>query len=215
MQPNYPLNREVSSRLLADPETTATTLQLILSTAYGEDYWDFEEMDPVVLWRAVREDFSVTIPETSENKVNALRTATVTDIFYEHTEPFIATCLALSQGDMGDMVSGMLEDITLPECLWGIFEVGLSRDDDVDFSEEIIRLVEKEMQEAVEEGYTDFAYFVRALIEGKTTIIREFEALGVPPEAIALVRNFDETPIHDDEGNIESPGGSKLIPAYM
>ncbi len=198
----YPLNREVSSRLLADPETSATALQMILQAAYGDDYWDYENTDPILLWALAREDFSVTIPEENENKINALRMATCSDAFYENEEAFVAVCLALVEGDMGDMVSGFMEDIDLSEALWGLFEVALNRDDIMEPSPRILRRIQAEMDDTVEDGEHPFPFYVRTLIEGKTRIIDELRALGVGEELLEQIRNFDETPIHDAEGNL-------------
>lgn len=206
--PTYPLDREVSSRLLADPETSATALHVIVLTAYGDAVYGSEEedippIDPVLLWALLREDFSVTVPEANENRINALMTALITDGFYEVEEVFVATCLALYNGDMGDIVSGFMEDITLVEALWGIFEVALNRNDDLDFHPRIVARIRAEMAEAVEETDHPFSYFVRGLIEGKTQIVRELTMLGAPDEAIAHVVNFDETPVHSDLGMLE------------
>lgn len=206
--PTYPLEREVSSRLLADPETSATALHVIVLTAYGDALYGDEEqdmppLDPVLLWTLLREDFRVTVPECNENKLNALITAITTDAFYENEEVFVATCLALYNGDMGDMVTGIMEDVTLTEAMWGIFEVALNRNDDLDFSPAIVTRIQSEMRESMEESDQPFAYFVRDMIEGKTQIVKELALLGVPEEAIAHVVNFDETPLHTDNGKIE------------
>lgn len=218
IQPNYPLDREISSRLLASADTSATALHVILAAAYGDDLYgdaDTPELDPVLLWRLAREDFSVTIPEANENKINAIKTAVATDLFYEQEEAFVAICLALFNGDMGDMVEGFMEDITLQEALWGVFEVGLNRDDDMDFSVQVVRRIEREMEQEAQEGEHEFAYFQRGLIAGKSGIVSELRALDVAEEQLAQVRNFDETPIHDEAGNLLSPNGSVLIPAML
>lgn len=217
--PTYPLDREVSSRLLADPETSATALHVIVLTAYGDAVYgdesiDLPPIDPVLLWALIREDFSVTVPEANENRINALMTALMTDSFYEIEEVFVATCLALYNGDMGDIVSGFMEDITLVEALWGIFEVALNRNDDLDFHPRIMTRVRAEMRDAVEETDHPFAYFVRGLIEGKTQIVREMTMLGVPDDAITHVVNFDETPIHSDLGILESAPDVTPQPRY-
>ena len=202
----YPLDREQSSRLLAEPDTSATALHMILLGAYGPELYGEEgepQMDPVELWVRVREDFSVTVPEENENRINALMLAVSTDNFYSDPVTFSAVCLGIHDGDLADMVAGVMEELTLPEMLWGIFEVALNRDDDMEFQAPVWRIIERETRESVEEEAGEFSYFERGLISGKTQIIRELRLLKAPDEVINQVRVFDETPVHDEEGNLE------------
>lgn len=213
LRPDFPLDPAACGHLLADPDTTATSLHLILLSAYGDDlYGDEDEppMDPVLIWRLAREDFSVTIPEENENKVNAIMTGVMSDAFYADPLTFVSVCMALYTGDLGDLVSGVMEDPTLPELLWGIFEVALNRDDDMEFSPAVYAVVRKEMEDAAEEEAREFSYFERALIAGKTKVIEEMSAMGAPPEAKEQVYRFDSTPVHDAEGNLLLPDGSVL-----
>jgi hypothetical protein len=203
------------SRLLAEPDTSSTSLHLILLAEFGDDLYGDEDsppMDPVLIWRLIRDRFRVTVPEENENKINALMIGVSTDVFYEEPQAFIAISMALYSGDIGDMVSGVMEDPTLNELLWGIFEVALNRDDDMEFSESIHRVIQAETESAVEEDMSDFSYFERNLIAGKSKILKELAMLGAPPEVMAQVRNFDSTPIHNEQGDIVSPNGSVVMP---
>jgi hypothetical protein len=211
----FPLDREMCGRLLAEPDTSSTALHLILLTEFGDDLYGDEDspaMDPVLIWRLVRERFSVTVPEENENKINAMMLGVSTDVFYEDPQAFIAISMALYSGDLGDIVSGIMEDPTLNELLWGIFEVALNRDDDMEFSESIHRVIQAETEAAVEEDMAEFAYFERNLIAGKTKILDELAMMGAPAEVVAQVRNFDATPIHNERGDIVSPNGSIVMP---
>lgn len=218
-RPDFPLNREACARLLAEPDTTATTLHLILLAEFGDDLYGGEEnvtMDPVLIWRLARERFSVTIPEENENKINALMLAVSSDKFYDEPLVFISVCMALYSGDLGDLVTGYMEDPTLNELLWGIFEVALNRDDDMEFSDAVYQVVIKESQEAIEEfteeDSAEFRYFERELISGKSKIIREFGLIGAPEFALEQVKNFDATPVHDSEGNLMTTDGVIISP---
>lgn len=194
-----PLDRDTCARLLADPETSATTLHLIVLTTYGDAvYGDPDQglmpIDPVLLWALIREDFGVTVPESNENKLNALITAISTDAFYETEEAFVATCLALYNGDMGDIVNGILEDITAPEALWGMYEVALNRNDDMDFHPSIIARILRELADAPEDTDDPLQYYLRDMVENKMRFLVELEALQIPEDVLLQIVNFNWDP---------------------
>lgn len=218
IRPDFPLDHAACGELLANPDTTATALHTILLTAYGDDLYGADgggQIDPVLLWTLLREDFSVTVPEENENRINALMLGVGTDAFYQDLRAFRAICMALYDGDMGDLVSGMLEQVTLSEILWGVFEVALNRDDNMELEPRILQVVRDTMAREREDGDFEFTYFVRALIAGKTQIVRELTAIGCPEAVLRQVVNFDETPIHTDAGELITPTISMVQPALL
>jgi len=139
MLDTFPFDKRLAADLLADTETTATVLHMIILAAYGDEVYgsiehDIEQAEPVELWLRLKEDFSVNIPESNENKVNALMLALSTEAFYDDPLAFISICNALYSGDLGDLVNGALEDLTMSEMLWGIYEVELNRGDSEGFA---------------------------------------------------------------------------------
>lgn len=210
---SFQLDRNACSVLFGDPETTGTTCLTILITAYP-DVLDYEDPPDVLeLWARVREDFSVTVHEDNENRINALLLALTTDGFYQDIEIFEAVCLGLG-GDIGDLAEGVMEDPTMPEILWAAFEVGLWREDDPEFSSAVQshlqRILEREREEINPEEF--LAGFERYLVEQKTGLVRELLAIKAPQASIQRVVNFDATPLLDAAGNLVPPSAAPATP---
>lgn len=186
--PQFPYNFEAARKLLEDPGTAATVLMVIVVASYGEDVFGdptegLEPIDPVVLWAAIEQDFNVRLPAEVENKINALRLAVDTDAFYHELPAFNAVCGTLTDGDLGDAVDGALDDITMGEILWAVFEVQLNRENPEEFSHAIIDHIKDVMQaEASEE--TDAAYWQQFVDDSKDSLQTQLQVLGVPEELI-------------------------------
>jgi len=184
----FPYNFEAARKLLEDTGTSATVLMVIVIAAYGDDVFGDEDkglepIDPVVLWSAIEEDFSVRLPEEVENKINALRLAVDTDAFYQDLASFSAICGTLTDGDLGDTVDGELEELTMPEILWATFEVQLNRDGQTEFSHAISEHIQEVMQSEAAEG-EDSDYWQRFVEESKEDLRVQLQVLGVPGELI-------------------------------
>lgn len=206
------LDKRIAGDLFADPETSATVLHTLILTAYGDElYGDptagIEPMDPVELFNNIDEDFNTYLHENNENKINAIMTAVSTDIFYEDPQAFIAICMALYDGDMGDLVSGMVEQITVPEILWGIYEVELNRDDQQPFAPMIVKLIDQTIAEEAEEVLpgTENAipYFEHIISFKRNDMFEEMRAIGIPEKVIRRLSMEDITPRHDESGDLQ------------
>jgi hypothetical protein len=114
------LDPKAVSRLLADDGTLATPLQVIALTVYGPEIY---EVDPMEIVLRLEEDFHVKLTETIENKLKSILLATSTDIFYEDPQAFTSICNTLINGDPG---LDNFDPLTIPEVLWGIYEVELN-----------------------------------------------------------------------------------------
>ena len=203
------VNQKEIGDLLSDPETTATTLLVIALRAYGEELFGNEEtgippMDPVDLWLRLKEDFNAQVHENCENKLNALMTALATDGFYDNLQVFVAVCSALEDGDLGDLVEGQMETLTVPEMLWAIYEVELNRDDQQDFSPAIVDFMDKimnsEADEVVEDDPNPMSYWERFLADKREQMFHELRIVGIEESMIRKLRIQDLTPAHDDQG---------------
>lgn len=106
--------------MLSDDGTFATCLQIICLAAYGEEIY---QVDPLELLLRLEEDFNVRVTQANENKLKAILLATETDIFYDVPEAFRGTCETLTNGDPGLEI---MDDLTVPEVLWGVYEVELN-----------------------------------------------------------------------------------------
>ncbi len=209
MLDTFPFDKRLAADLLADTETTATVLHMIILAAYGDEVYGslehgIEPADPVELWLRIKEDFSVTVPESNENKVNALMLALSTEAFYDDPLAFISISNALYSGDLGDLVDGALEDLTMPEMLWGIYEVELNRGDSEGFALPIDRLIdeiiknEAEDNEDLEEAEV-VPYYEKFVAEMRDDMLVQMRMLGVDEMVIKKILKEDLTPAQNEQ----------------
>ena len=204
MLDTFPFDKRLAADFLADTETTATVLHMIILAAYGDEVYgsldnDIEAAEPVELWLRLKEDFSVNIPESNENKVNALMLALSTEAFYDDPLAFISICNALYSGDLGDLVNGALEDLTMPEMLWGIYEVELNRGDSEGFAIPIDRLIDEIIRNEAEDNEELEApevvpYYERFVAEMRDDMLVQMRMLGVDESVIKKILKEDLTP---------------------
>lgn len=205
MLDTFPFDKRLAADFLADTETTATVIHMIILAAYGDEVYgsleqNIEPADPVELWLRIKEDFSVNVPESNENKLNALMLALSTDAFYEDPLAFISICNALYSGDLGDLVNGALEDLTMPEMLWGIYEVELNRGSSEGFVIPIDRLIdeiiknEAEDNEELEEAEV-VPYYEKFVGEMRDDMLVQMRMLGVDESVIKKILKEDLTPL--------------------
>jgi hypothetical protein len=204
MRDDFPFDKRLAADFLADTETTATVLHMIMLAAYGDELHGnpeagVEPMDPVECWVRVSEDFRVSVPESNENKINALMLALSTNAFYDDPVAFVSICNALYSGDLGDLVDGVMEDLTMPEMLWGIYEVELNRGDYQDFvpsidsfiNEVITNEAEDNEELEVEEVVPYYESFVK---EMRDDMLIQMRTLGVEEKIIKEILKSDLTP---------------------
>lgn len=203
MYDNLPFDRRTAGDILADPDSSATVLHLILLATYGDElHGDDEPMDPVELWLRVKEDYHVVVPEENENKINALMFALQTDAFYDDPLAFTSICSALYSGDLGDMVDGVMEDLTISEMLWGIYEVELNRGDSQDFCTAIDQLIDEVTQNEAEsnedlEEEEVIPYYQRFVEEQRDDMFVQMKLLGVDDAIISQMVKTDLTPANN------------------
>lgn len=131
LPPDFKLNREACAELIRDPETLTLPLMTILLSAYGENLF---EVDSVELYTDIEEDFRASLTLEGENRIQAAILAMTTDLFYTDPLTTRSVSLAFYEGDLGDLVNGVLEEVELPEIIWTAYELGLLREDDEEFS---------------------------------------------------------------------------------
>jgi predicted transcriptional regulator YdeE len=178
-------DRKVAGRLLSDPETYGSVLLTLALSVVGDELF---ETDPLEIYARLEETFNQRIPEQGENRLNAIMLAVSTDAFYESLEGFVSVAATLSDGDLGDLISGAFDEITIPECLWAIFEVELMRDSNTpEFAQSIIQYLAQEFEEdgselpnidGLREDYLEF------MEESKTELLQQFRDLGIADELL-------------------------------
>jgi hypothetical protein len=177
---------------------------MILLAAYGDELHGnadlgIEPMDPVEVWVRVKEDFHTEVPEENENKINALVMALSTDAFYDDPLAFNSICNALYSGDLGDLVNGYIEDLSVSEMLWGIYEVELNRGDSQDFAPAVDAFIEETIsQEAAYNEELEAAevvpYYEKFVAEMRDDLMVQLKMLNVDDRIIQQMLKTDLTP---------------------
>lgn len=185
-QRQLPFSVDAAAELLREPSTLGIPLLTIAMTAYGDEIFGnpetgIEPMDPIELYTRLEEDFRAELPDTAEARLQAIITAVATDGFYEDPLIFTSIALALTNGNIGTLPDGILEEITLPEAVWAVYEVALVRDDDIKLGPLILQAIDEIIGEAAddfEDGGEEpsHEHFVRNM---KMDLIGQMTKLGI------------------------------------
>ncbi len=141
-----PVPVEAARAILIDPDSSATALFCLVLRMYQDLYQvnllEVEEPpEPIEIWEDLEEAYGVKIPLENENRVNALWLGLSGDGFFEEPEIFSAVCEALYDGDIGDPMDGITDELGIEEVLWGVYEISLWRGAVEDFDPRIQRLI--------------------------------------------------------------------------
>jgi hypothetical protein len=182
--PAFQFDVREAAALIRDPETRALTLMTILLAAYDAEALFDPDLDSIELYLQMEEDFRAQITEEGENRIQAAMLAMSTDAFY--TDPLVtrSVAMALYEGDLGDMVNGVLEPVEYPEILWAVYEVGLLRDDDESFAPSVQSWIDRLAADTAEdldgmEGEQVLPYYARLLQEDREILKEQLRKLGV------------------------------------
>ncbi len=180
LQPDFRFDVKACAGLLREEDTLALPLITILLSAYGEELF---VMDSVELYVDIEEDFNARMTESGENRVQAALMAMTTDMFYTDPLSTRSIALALYEGEIGDLVNGVLEEVELPEVVWSAYEIGLLRDDDEEFSKEVQAWLDAMVQDTAEElnvdGQEVLPYYVQNLQVQIRLMLEQMAQLGL------------------------------------
>lgn len=121
-----PLKQDSIPAILADPETMGLTLSFILESEFEPDVLygnrDHDHLDPLVVIQHLEHKFRVDLPPALENRIQSVMMLRTTQGFENDVMVFTGIVLSLYDGYLGDLVTGVLEDLNVEEVMWGIFE---------------------------------------------------------------------------------------------
>lgn len=151
------LNKQGVFEILQDPDTYATVLLCICLINYGDETF---KVEPIVLFQWLKEDFGTELHEDNENKLQALLVALTTDFFFTDLDVFQNICKTLSSGDPEITDTNFMSDpVTIPEVMWGIYEVSLNSEDTIidnmPFSKQIDAFIDNTLDNDVDEQDDD------------------------------------------------------------
>ena len=181
-------------KLLEDDGAFATVLHLIALEAYGPDIYEVDAMEVVL---RLEEDFNAKLTQENEDKLKAMIVATATNAFYEDAEAFRGICETLSNGDPG---VELLDSLTGPEVLWGLYEVELNHGPH-ELNPSVQALVDQvlasEGLDPEDESYSQdaHAHYWAYMRETHERLANQLKGIGIHPQNIPPVE--DPTAIHD------------------
>lgn len=147
------LNKQGVFEALQNPETYATVLLAICLINYGNETF---RVEPLVLFQWLKDDFGTELHEDNENKLQAILIALTTDYFFSDLQVFQNICKTLESGDPDIMESNFMADpATIPEVMWGIYEVALNSEDQVvdnlPFSKQVDNFISKVLDDDIDD----------------------------------------------------------------
>ena len=172
------LNKEEATKALSDDSTFATVAHAICILTFGETLY---EMDPLDIFMSLQEEYGIELSDAVSERIQAIMLATSTDAFYDDPEAFRAIANTLLEGDAGFL---MMDDLSIPEILWAVYEVGINHGDR-DFAPAVERLINKEIEnEGIEqvdelEEAEQIPYFDQAIEELRDTLMSQLNAIGL------------------------------------
>lgn len=187
---NFPFKRETCASALADISTPAVVLFAIVSAAYGSEMYPDEPgeepWDPVTLWHHLQEDFKVEVSIEAENRINAIRTAIETDLFYLDVEALEAITMAIVHGSVDDAILGESSDVSTVEIMTAIFEIELVRGESHPvYSQGVAAFIAGVMQDDVDSDDSGQDTADSYLVLHKHEVEEWFHRLGVKEEVLA------------------------------
>jgi hypothetical protein len=190
MAPWHP-DREAAAGLLEDPRTTATTVLVLAAKAvgpalFGDEIRQIPQMETAELWLEMEELYGCRVCEAAENRLNALMLALESQAFETEPEAFMAVCLSLADGDLGDMIDGIFELPTFDEVLWALAEVALIRGQVVELSSPVMALLAK-IADDEDEGPDKAEEEKQLVLERMYRLQSELQLMGAPSPVVESI----------------------------
>ena len=169
-------DRKEVYRLLSDSDTHA----IVVLTICLSQYSDYFEMDPLEIYARLSDDFSVTMPEALENRLQAITTAMTTNLFETEPSVYDSVVKAISDGDP-DLEYGA-SDTTVDELMWAEYQIKLAKNEELQFSPavEVVRKVLAQDEDNIEE-VDDIA---ETLEEHRAKLLADLQAVGFEVERV-------------------------------
>lgn len=177
------LNKQGVFNALQNPETYATVLLAICLINYGNETF---QVEPLVLFQWLKEDFGTELHEDNENKLQAILIALTTDYFFTDLSVFQNICKTLESGDPDLSAENPLADAaTIPEIMWGVYEVALNSEDQIidnlPFSPQVDNFITKVLDTDVDDfDDTDIALQQADVVKNNVAEMKEqFHSIGI------------------------------------
>ena len=192
LRKDFPYKRDACASALSDAEAPAIVLFAIVMAAYGREMYSEDPSeapwDPVTLWHHLREDFDTEVAVEAENKINAMRTAIETDLFYLDVQALEAITMGIVHGSIDDAILGESADISTVEIMAAIFEIELVRGDSHPvYSRGVASFIAGVMESDVDEDESGHDTADSFLILHKHEVLEWFQKIGVKAEVLEKI----------------------------
>lgn len=196
------LNRDACAELLSSPDSFALVLAIIAENELGMDALygtpDTDPLDPVTIYSELESRFGAEIPTSAENRLQAAITLRTTSAFEDTVQGFVAITLALTEGQLGDMVTGGLEEPDLDECVWASFEASCIDTQMGAMSPVVAQFLrELEMNERMDPEEHDGSAEGEDFMQQMQSLVEQLTKLGLTPEQISEICARGESAISD------------------
>lgn len=120
------LDSEAIKVALSDPATLGLSLTVIMESTfepavlYGSK--EHDPLDVITIMQTLEENYGVSLPPALENRIQAIMLLRTTAAFENDLRAFVAITLSLADGYLGDMPTGVMEDVEIGDALWAVFE---------------------------------------------------------------------------------------------
>lgn len=208
-----PLPVEAARAVLINPDSSATALFCLVLRTYRDLYdVNFLEMEdppePIEVWQDLEETYGVRIPVENENRINGIWLGLSGDGFYEEPEIFTAVCSSLYDGDIGDPMDQIGDELGIEEVLWGVYELSLWRGTVEPFNPRIRTLIAgiSDRDRFEDEEGTMIQTMVRGLRE-------DLQSLGLSPEELEnfLTEHDNELGDRSEKTDQAAPGAAGIL----
>lgn len=196
----WKIDKNKAGEILRDPDATAIALFIIAIKTVGEENLLFpdedtgyaDHMDPIELFEELEDAFRVRMAPENENRLNALLTAFTTSLFFEDPIGFASICLAISSGDLAELVNGIMEEPTIEEILRAKMEIELLIEPQ-EFSDSVQKLILASIKDLAEDDeVTSPEASLNYMAEThRAQIIQELSAIGLDNKMLEFVRNHN------------------------
>lgn len=181
---------------LGDPDTPGLVLLTITMwcfgpAVFGDEDADIEPMDVAEMWAELHTRYNTWVTDEGENRLNAILTGLQDGMFWRDEEAFMAVCAALYDGELGDTIDGMFEDLGAAEILWAVLEMGLAADDPD--TPELAAPLQAFVTRAIAREQEDLTELTDELEATYSRLLNQLQDLGVPAAAIrSWEEDYDE-----------------------
>lgn len=198
----WTINKDLAANLLRDPNTSAVTLFVIAVKTVGEenmftvdeDTGYSDSIDPLELLSELEDQFRTSIPPENENRLNALLMAFTSNLYFDDPIAFTSISMAIHSGDLGELVNGVMEDLTIEEILVAKMEIELLIEPQ-EFSTSVQKLIHASIKDLAEEDGEGAVVKTldNVIEEQRAQIIRELHSIGLDDTMLKFVADYNMT----------------------